>query len=37
MLKPDNIWNEEIYITNDKYEENLNIALSDEYEPYDGR
>ena len=32
-LDRDNIWNETIYITNKKYEEQLIVALSDEYEP----
>jgi hypothetical protein len=32
IYKKDDTWDEEIYITNDDYEENLNIALSGEYE-----
>ena len=31
-INKDNIWDEEIYITNDQYEEAINLALSGENE-----
>ena len=31
-INKDNIWDEEIYITNDRYEEAINLALSGEIE-----
>ena len=32
LLNPENIWDEEIYITNDQYEEAISLALSGEIE-----